>query len=70
MADKDKKAKGTNKWVIKRKLKFENCKNYLEANQLENKKKKKTCRKNEIDIYSLKKDHKEFIKNNKLILKT
>ena len=39
MADKDKKAKGTNKWVIKRKLKFENCKNYLEANQLENKKK-------------------------------
>ena len=32
-----KKAKGTRKCVIKRKLKFENYKNYLEATQLENK---------------------------------
>ena len=33
----DKKVKGTKKHVIKRKLKFENFKNYLEATQLENK---------------------------------
>ena len=34
---KDKKAKGTKMCVIKRKLKFENYKNCLEATQLENK---------------------------------
>ena len=34
---KDKKAKGTKKCVIKRKLKFENFKNCLEASHLENK---------------------------------
>ena len=33
----DKKPKGTKKCVIKRKLKFENCKNCLEATQVENK---------------------------------
>ena len=33
----DKKAKGTKKHVIKRKLKFENYKNCLKATQLENK---------------------------------
>ena len=33
----DKKAKGTKKCVIKRKLKFENYKNSLEAIQLDNK---------------------------------
>ena len=33
----DKKAKGTKKCVIKRKFKFENYKNCLEATQLENK---------------------------------
>ena len=33
----DKKAKGTKKCVIKRKLKFESYKNCLEATQLENK---------------------------------
>ena len=32
----DKKAKGTKKCVIKRQLKFENYKNYLEATQLDN----------------------------------
>ena len=30
----DKKLKGTKKWVIKRKLKFEDCKNCFEAAQL------------------------------------
>ena len=33
----DKKAKGTKKCVIKRKLKFQNYKNCLEASQLKNK---------------------------------
>ena len=33
----DKKPKDTKKCVIKRKLKFENYKNYLEATQLDNK---------------------------------
>ena len=33
----DKKTKGTKKCVIKRKLKYENHKNCLEATQLENK---------------------------------
>ena len=35
--DEDKKAKSTKKCVIKRKLKFENYKNCLEATQLDNK---------------------------------
>ena len=35
--DEDKKAKGTKKCVIKRKLKFQNYKNFLEAVQLERK---------------------------------
>ena len=34
---KDKKAKGAKKCVIKRKLKFEKYKNFVEATQLENK---------------------------------
>ena len=62
------KPKGTKKCVMKQKLKFENYKNCLGANQSEN---KLNClEKNEINIYCLKKDHKEFIKNNRLILKT
>ena len=35
--DEDKKAKGTKKCVMKRKLKFQDYKNYLEAAQTENK---------------------------------
>ena len=64
----DKKVKGTKKCVIK-KLKFENCKNCLEATLLE--KKIKHLEKCKTDIDSiLKKNHKEFIKNNKSKLKT
>ena len=37
MVVKIKKQKNTKKWVIKRKLKFENYKNCLEATKLENK---------------------------------
>ena len=49
----DTKAKGTKKCVMKRKLKFENYKNCLEATQLENK--TNYLEKNQIDIDSLKK---------------
>ena len=57
----DKKAKGTKKCVIKRKLKLENYKSCLEATQLDNK--INYLEKNKIDIDSIK----EFIKNNKSI---
>ena len=60
----DKKAKGTKKCVIKRKLKLENYKSCLEATQLDNK--INYLEKNKIDIDSIK----EFIKNNKSISKT
>ena len=64
----DIKEKSTKRCAIKRKLKFEDYKNCLQATQLENK--IKHVKKNEIDINSFKKDYKDFIKNNKLILKT
>ena len=66
--NKDKKAKGTKKCVIKRNLKFETFKNCLEAIQLENK--INYLAKNKFDIDSIKKNNKEFIRNNKSILKT
>ena len=65
-----KKAKGTKTCII-RKTKFENYKNCLEATQLENK--MNYLEKNKIGIDSFfcyKRKHKEFIRNNKLILKT
>ena len=62
------KKKETKKCVIKRKLKFENYKNCLAATQFDNK--ITHLEKNKIDVDSFKKDHKEFIKNNKLILHT
>ena len=49
----DKKVKGTRKCVIKRKFKFENYKNCLEATQLENK--INYLEKNKVNIDSLKK---------------
>ena len=65
--DDDKKAKGTKKCVIKRKLKFQDYKNSLEASQLG--KKRNHLQKNKTDVDSLG-DQKEFIKNDKLIIKT
>ena len=62
--DKKSKWKGTKKCFIKRKLKFEDYKNCLEAAQIGNEinhLEKKTA------ADSLKEDHKEFIKNNKLV---
>ena len=64
----DKKAKGSKKCIIKRKLKSENYKNCLEATKLENK--IKYLENNKINIASLEKSPKDFIRNNKLILKT
>ena len=62
-----KEIKGTKKCVIKRKLKFENYENCLEANQFENK--INYLEKDKIEIDSMRKNHKGFIKNNKSILK-
>ena len=58
----DKKAKGTKMCVIKRKFNFENYKNCLQAIQRDNK--ISYLEKNKIDIDSLEKDHKEFMKKN------
>ena len=58
-----KKAKDTKKRVKKRKLKFENYKNCLEATQIENK--TKYLEENETDEDNIK----EFVKSNKLIKK-
>ena len=54
--------------AIKRKLKFEDYKICLEATQLE--KITNYLEKHEIDVYSLKEDHKGLIENNRLTLKT
>ena len=59
----DKKAKRTKNCVIKKKLKSENYKNYLEATQLENKIYHLEKNENEIDCFFFyKSKHKEFIK--------
>ena len=60
-SNEDKKAKDTKKFVIKRKLKFENYKNYLEVTQLDNKI-KYLEKKNKTTLDSLKTNRKEFIK--------
>ena len=62
-----KKATDAKKCVIKRKLRFEDYKNCLEATQIENK--IYHLENNKTDADSRKEDHKEFTKNNKLILK-
>ena len=68
MVVKIKKQKTQKKSFIKRKLIFENYKNCLEVTHLENE--IIYLEKNEIDIDSLKRDQKKFIRNNTLILKT
>ena len=62
-----KRQKTQKKCVIKRKPKFEDYKNCLEATQTENK--INHLEKSKIDVDSLKEDQKEFMKNNKLLLK-
>ena len=65
--DEDKITKGTKTCFIKRKLKSQDYRNYLEVSEIE--RKTNHLEKNKINVDSLK-DQKEFIKNNKLILKT
>ena len=60
-------AKGTKKRVIKRKLKFENYKNCLEATELEN---NINHLENLDSFLCYKRKNKEFIKSNKLVLTT
>ena len=67
--DEDKTAKGTKKCAIKRKLKFEDYKNCVEVAQIKNEI-KSLEKKNKIDGDNLKELQREFIKRNKLILKT
>ena len=55
--DEDKKPKGRKKFVIKRKLKFEDYKNCLKAAQIENE--INHLEKNKIDVDSLKEDKKQ-----------
>ena len=63
----DKKAKGTKKCIIKTKVIIQDYKNCLQFSLIENK--INHLKKSKIDEDSLKADQKEFIKNNKLILK-
>ena len=60
-----KKVKDTKTCVIKRNLKFQYYKNCLEVAQIEDK--INHLEKNKINLDTLNKDHKEFIRNNKLI---
>ena len=63
----EKNVKGTKNCLTKTKLIFENYTNCWEATQLENK--INHLERNKTDIDSLEKDHKEFVRNNKSILK-
>ena len=65
LAEKIKKKKAQK--VQYKKLTFENYENCLEATQLEDK--MNYLEQNTIDIDSVKENHKEFIENNKSILK-
>ena len=65
---KTKMEKTKKKCVIKRKLKFEDQKSCLEATKFENK--ITQLEKNKLDKDSLRENYKEFIKNNRLILKS
>ena len=67
LALEDKKAKGTKKCVIKRKLIFEDFKNCLEAAQIENK--INHLEKKKVDVQIHRENPKEFKKSNKLIIK-
>ena len=65
--DKNKKAKGTKMYVIKRILKFEDYKHFVVANQLESKIDQLEKNKVNADRENLRENEfiKEFIKNNK-----
>ena len=70
---KDKKPKVSLKCLLKINLKFEDYKNCLKVNKLNQTVKENVVNHldiNKIDIYSFKEFHKEFIKDNKLIFKS
>ena len=60
--------KDTKKCVIKRKLKFQDYKNCLEAAKIQ--RKINYLRKNKTDVDRIKEYQKEFVKNSEIILKT
>ena len=66
--DENKKTKSIKKCFLKQKLKFGNHKNFLEATHFENK--INQLEKDKFGVDSPRKNHKEFIKNNKSILKS
>ena len=65
---KKKKKNGKKNWVVKRKFKLENYKNCLKATQLENK--IIHLNNNKIDVKRIISSRKEFITNEKVILKS
>ena len=66
--DEKKKEKDIKKCAIKWKLKFKDSKLYLEENQLKNK--INHSEKSKLDLDSLKLNHKEFIQNKRLKIKS
>ena len=66
--DKNKKEKDIKKFAIKWKLKFKDSKICLEANQLKNE--INISEKSKLDLDSLKLNHKEFIQNKRLKIKS
>ena len=60
--DENGEAKGTNKCVMKQKLKFKNYKNYLETNQLENE--TSHLEENDIEVDVIRESHEEMTKSN------
>ena len=67
-SDEDKNTKSTKMRVMKQKFEFEDYKYCFEATQLENE--INQLEKNKLNVDSLRENHKEFIKNNKLVLQS
>ena len=65
--DENIKAKDIEKSAVKRKLKFEDYKNFLKANQPL--KEINNLESNKLEVNSLRKSHKEFNKNNRSLIK-
>ena len=66
--DEDKNTKGSKRCVIKRKLKFDDYKHFLEATELENR--INHLQQNNLDNNNLRKIMKKSLKNKKIILKS
>ena len=66
--DEDRNTKGSKRCVIKRKLKFDDYKHFLEATELENR--INHLQQNNLDNNNLRKIMKNSLKNKKIILKS